>query len=391
MKTAIDAFKHEDGAPETITVFAGDTFGALFGNRNKIREATSKLIVDSLPILGVDAFTVGEQELVVDYELFLSMIATSQVPFVCANLELENVKPYIVVNRSGKKVLITAALDPQLLSDVTSKSFQLSDPLAAIKHTLETVEHDISIVVFHFDTQEFSRLLDPLPNVDVALMGHSGLFGCNQETTDPTAHHQTIIAGNNTGGQNMAYMDVDISGDSPILTGNEVVHLGNEVEADPAVYALVDEREKVFTTAIKAKEEFGRLKNFMNMKAYVGVDWCLPCHQEIVESWDQTTHATAFVTLEGERRHEDINCVGCHVVGFMSNDAANGFVKGAITPEFKNVQCEACHGPASDHLLDTEQPYGHVSETTCRSCHTSEWDPSFAFEDDKLRGTHVIP
>ena len=41
---------------------------------------------------------------------------------------------------------------------------------------------------------------------------------------------------------------------------------------------------------------------------YIGKDWCVKCHEEIVDSWSNTKHAHAMETLVKEGRQDDPAC-----------------------------------------------------------------------------------
>ena len=76
------------------------------------------------------------------------------------------------------------------------------------------------------------------------------------------------------------------------------------------------------------------------------------------------------------------SCLGCHgdasVTGLFRtkharpNDPNGPFGHGGL-------QCEACHGPAAQHIAAPAKGYGKVGEETCRSCHTDERTPDFDY------------
>jgi len=83
------------------------------------------------------------------------------------------------------------------------------------------------------------------------------------------------------------------------------------------------------------------------------------------DSW----HAGAFATLEKVGSEYDPECVVCHVVGMQYQ---TGYISPAKTPELKDVGCENCHGPGSEHFrsLGAIETSGPIS--TCSDCHTAE-------------------
>jgi hypothetical protein len=87
---------------------------------------------------------------------------------------------------------------------------------------------------------------------------------------------------------------------------------------------------------------------------YVGSDKCKNCHEHAhaYQVWANSAHAHAYDSLVKKAvrptlRQFDGECVRCHVTGFGYE---SGFVNENDTPKLLNVGCEACHGPASQHV-----------------------------------------
>lgn len=131
---------------------------------------------------------------------------------------------------------------------------------------------------------------------------------------------------------------------------------------------------------------------------------CVACHASKAEAWAQTGHASIFTSgIEGTLSdHYGPNCISCHTTGFNNRpEAVNGGFDdlmaqfGWVFPaELKegnwqalltdypevaalaNVQCEACHGPGSDHYTGDVQNMGPIarglSYGTCAQCHAEE-------------------
>jgi len=124
---------------------------------------------------------------------------------------------------------------------------------------------------------------------------------------------------------------------------------------------------------------------------YVGSKYCKLCHDYEYEKWmaskqvfipglsqqasPDSRHADAFATLEKVNSEYDPECVICHVVGMQYQ---TGYISPAKTPELKDVGCENCHGPGSEHLrsLGAIETSGPIS--TCSDCHTAEHSGEYA-------------
>jgi hypothetical protein len=124
---------------------------------------------------------------------------------------------------------------------------------------------------------------------------------------------------------------------------------------------------------------------------YVGSRSCKLCHDYEYEKWmtsgqvcipglekqasPDSRHSDAFATLEKVNSHYDPECVICHVVGMQY---ITGFVSPTTTPDLKDVGCENCHGPGSEHIrsLGAAETSGPIS--VCTDCHTTERSTEYA-------------
>ncbi len=93
---------------------------------------------------------------------------------------------------------------------------------------------------------------------------------------------------------------------------------------------------------------------------FVGSEKCKRCHESAYKVWQESPHSHAWQTLADAKkpglRHRDPECIVCHTVGFGFQ---SGFVDETKTPFLKNVGCESCHGPSSEHLNSPDDPVWH--------------------------------
>ncbi len=128
---------------------------------------------------------------------------------------------------------------------------------------------------------------------------------------------------------------------------------------------------------------------------YVGALRCKVCHVEIYNSWQETQHAEALLTLAPDKV-EDPACLRCHTTGYR--DSTYG--ARAEPTYLGGVQCEACHGPGSLYskssvMRDPKKSYllglVRIDSTTCIRCHNQE-SPTFkgfAYQAGLSSGTHL--
>ena len=113
---------------------------------------------------------------------------------------------------------------------------------------------------------------------------------------------------------------------------------------------------------------------------YLGYAACIDCHRNIAEKWKITGHGNAFENLktQGAEKQDNPGCFRCHVVAYNED---GGYIDMELTPELKDVQCEACHGPGKKHTETlSADDIKKATEDVCRKCHTEEQDKEFKYE-----------
>ena len=113
---------------------------------------------------------------------------------------------------------------------------------------------------------------------------------------------------------------------------------------------------------------------------YLGYTACIDCHPDIVEQWKKTPHGNAFENLktQGVEKQNNPNCFRCHVVAYNED---GGYIDMDLTPELKDVQCEACHGPGKKHVeTQSAEDIKKATEDVCRKCHTKGQDRDFDYQ-----------
>jgi hypothetical protein len=112
---------------------------------------------------------------------------------------------------------------------------------------------------------------------------------------------------------------------------------------------------------------------------YMSSQKCKSCHKDQYAAWEEMKHSHAWATLKPDqiasgKDEQGRACIQCHSTGY----GQGGFTSVDATPKLVNVGCEACHGPASNHvktMLDammneTEVTDKHISKSAdCTHCH----------------------
>jgi len=112
---------------------------------------------------------------------------------------------------------------------------------------------------------------------------------------------------------------------------------------------------------------------------YTGTKSCKPCHEYEYEKWSTKSHAHAYETLKRAGSQFDPECVLCHVVGLKYE---GGFVSEQETTDLKDVGCEVCHGPGSEHIKSLGMTKTTGPKMDCTDCHTPENSGNYAGNEE---------
>ncbi|HUS74118.1 MAG TPA: cytochrome c family protein [Sedimentisphaerales bacterium] len=112
---------------------------------------------------------------------------------------------------------------------------------------------------------------------------------------------------------------------------------------------------------------------------YTGSKSCKPCHEYEYEKWSTKAHAHAYATLKTVGSAFDPECAVCHVVGMKYE---SGFVSEQTTEDLKDVGCEVCHGPGSEHIRTLGIAKTTRPKLDCTDCHTPETSGEYAGNEE---------
>ena len=124
------------------------------------------------------------------------------------------------------------------------------------------------------------------------------------------------------------------------------------------------------------------------VNAYIGdnATKCKMCHKDQVAAWEKWAMAKSWDKLSDEEKKKE-ECIKCHVTGYGQE---GGWVSFEKTPNLAGIQCEACHGPAGNHMkvpmTDKDKRKATMAvpdEATCLKCHVKEGNPNFKDFDYK--------
>lgn len=351
-----------------------------------------------------------------------------------------------VIEAGGVRVAFVGAADPALLPAGLQSAIRADAPLDRVRAAVEEVKpradivvllstlgldaaHDLAMKIpgidFVIDTGEGkdprniviplkagdARLVSVKPlgefvgRIDVALnVGKAGLLR-DATTSDRIEGMPVEGAASGTlfgGGLDLRGVSRKRAKNSaklpPLAPGtfrHRVYALGDTFTKDAAMQQLlVDYKRQV--AALGSRLPVTRSRIPTKGARYLGQETCKSCHRAIYEFVQKTPHAEAYATLERAKSEYDLECVGCHVTGWQK---PGGFDQPRAVGNLKDVQCEDCHGPGSEHVVrgggrGVGGLAADVPVSVCLTCHTPTHSTRFAGKQaiymDRIRCSRAI-
>jgi hypothetical protein len=366
-----------------VVVDAGDWSGIAPNELPKL-----PFLLDMMQMMGYDAVTPGEREFGYGYQYLLDLLRQRKLNVVLANLSDKASgrplwKPYVVVKKQGVKVAIAGLIGRTIPMGAAQDSVVIADPLVVAQKLIPEMHKkaDVVVLLAHMGRVDAEDLASQVPGIDVLVIAHHpGLVLASRKI------NQTIEVAGGEQGQDMGVTFVDVEGKTVTPREGKVVVLTPEVGERADIAKL----QKDFNDSLEAQsrreaqaEAAKSSANRPGQPHYLGLESCTNCHQAQYAQWKTTPHAKAFATLEALHKESTPECVGCHVTGFQK---MGGFQSAATTSTMANVQCESCHGMASEHDMFNHS-VAAPSESLCVTCHTAAQDSTWNFAE-KLAKVH---
>jgi len=425
-----------------VVIDAGDSLMGLGKTAHDDRSMTQRqvkatLIADGLAVSEIDAMALGAADWKLGSDWLRRLVAEKQLPVLAANLRCGGDAPYPaskIVERGGRRFGVIGIT----LGEV--EGCEVGDPVPALRAALDALgEVDVTLALLPMRTSpelaEFG--LADLP-VDLGFdgrgahtrpsgekMGRTWMYGSGSrgkslgilslnfvpgaKSWEPSGQVEQIQKRIDRLEQRLAAtrhrVEAESDPDRKILFERQIssysaqleneralrkevasrdveghllrnseVQLSRAIENDPATEALV----------VAAKEKIGSEQSKLSPNTaphrvptgpYAGSDACSQCHRAEFLQWTSTAHSRSFQTLFGDRRHLDDDCFSCHVTGAGQPGGPESPV---TVGGFRDVQCEACHGPARAHSDDPGnpdlKPTADPGEQVCVTCHDGDRD-----------------
>jgi len=163
----------------TLILDSGDIFqGSIYYQMFK-----GKLTADILKVLKYDAIALGNHEFDRGTKELKTLIKKSKTQFLCANIEFSDkelqklVKPYIIKEFEGRKILIIGVTTPTLKNLSNSDNVTIYEPISVVRTIIsENTGADCIIVISHCGYEIDKQIAIANPKINIIFGGHNHLL-----------------------------------------------------------------------------------------------------------------------------------------------------------------------------------------------------------------------
>lgn len=396
------------------------TAGDFYGTADIFNESKSHFVAQEMAALGYDAVGVGEMDLNFGLAALVRDARRYHLPVVCANLEttVDSLRvrpgkgsdranrdadrlgtafpPYVIVERGGVRFGFLGLLSPATkvaramgeAAEVKSLTYTISDPMTAARSLVPDLRKscDVLVLLAHMGQDEAAEMVGNVAGVDFVVLGHDPQ---GQPLGEPVMVGETALVRATYQGMNIGELSINFDGKRIEDYHNRIYPLVGSFRDDPDMVKKLDEfdeKNREEQKDLYARQQLRGADSGASGSRYLGVGTCQSCHADAFDVYMHTAHAHAYNTLASQFVHRDTNCVGCHVTGYGDKGGFSGVRARGAMLDLVDVQCEACHGPGSEHTRDGS--YRERAIHSCVKCHTENDDPDFNFDTDWPKVAH---
>jgi 5'-nucleotidase / UDP-sugar diphosphatase len=201
----------------------------------------------ALDLMKYDGMNIADGELSLGLKFFEKLREKTKFPLLSVNLYKKE-KPlgqtFLIKKFAGFNVGVIGLVSPSYFNPelLVKENLEVKDPETTLKEILPKVkaQADIIILLSHLGKNETTLLLQKVPGIDVAIVGHD--LGTMDQ---PELLTKTILVQNSVQGKFLGILDLTIGTKGTIenYTGS-MVGITENSPSDPTVLALIREFEK---------------------------------------------------------------------------------------------------------------------------------------------------
>ena len=297
----------------------------------------------------------------------------AQLPYLLSNVKGKSPYPtHYTVTIKKKSLGILGYLSPTLIYQNQSAPHSIieinKELLDLWQLKLKKLNNQYKILLFRGNEQELEQF-EQSKLFDLIITGNNNDDELHQilEMKTSTGAFQSVP----TKGQGLLRGNIDFESQPKL----NVEWLSNAIPDDPQLTKIFEN----YNEEVKALffSNLDRMDKQKQVTPFLGEKVCQACHLNQYNSWKSSKHAHAFETLKKVEKHFDPECIQCHVLGLKQK----GFLSEELTPEFKNVQCENCHGQGKEHVTNPKNIALPIkpAQQVCQNCHKGSHSPTFDF------------
>jgi hypothetical protein len=393
--------------------------------------------MDALRLMDYLAVGIGETEGALPLKEALDNYALNnpKPPVVCTNLQdkatnfPEEVHDSVVSSvPGGPKVAVVAFVGATAAGPMSKDpQVQFEKVRIALPGQLKKLapeKPDLTVVLYQGSPGEARNLAAAYPQIDVILCQSEDDEGPGQPEQ---IGHTCLVKGVGHKGKNVGVLGVFKTGNGPgpyefryhlVPLGEEYLTPAGEEGGSPIAQLMERYTQELQKGGYLRK--YGQGNHPLQVAVagivptYVGSEKCKKCHEFAYDVWKNSAHTHAYQTLVDVKhpslRQYDGECIVCHVTGFAYK---SGFIDADTTPKLKDVGCEACHGPGSEHAKNPNNPKWHTlmnpwkapaGETpaqkeirllavdkACQRCHDPDNDVHWDYQQKWPKVAHPTP
>jgi len=336
------------------------------------------MIIEAFKLLDYDLVRLSEEDIEICKNLGLSGSISSVLNIISSHGAAEANVPAKFTRRlslKGEPVAVTVAA-----FDANSAPIEQIEELFAPHQERSAAGHAINILILnHCDSAVIDSIAKNVPIIDCLV--------CPADSDEPSIigdpNKRPLVLSVGRFGRYVGSLQISEAarGKSKLQLSFRAIPVEENLEQQASLVRLYKDYQQLVRQS-NLLEKYPRFR-LANGLEYTGSDSCKFCHDYEYWKWrdaasrepDSQAHADAYATLEQVGSQFDPECVICHVVGM---EYESGFVSEEKTGHLKNVGCENCHGPGSEHIRTLGTAKTTEPKSVCLDCHTPEASGDYA-------------
>lgn len=242
----IDELRDEN----TIILDAGDF--ADF-KRMELQGTDGIAALELLEHANYDAISVGNNETFNGLDILINMATNSRIPFLSCNMykigltEIEGVRPSVIINRSGLRILIVGA-SPDLGVFTELCGLEAKDYIRAIREEILKNEgkYDLCLVLSHLGMEKDEKIAEEIEDVDLIIGGHFHIL-----MEEPKIINGTIIFTSGSYGENLGLLRLEVNKDKIEILEGKNINIEDCSASDKIIKVLSENKEKAIDNLSK--------------------------------------------------------------------------------------------------------------------------------------------